>query len=273
MPDATGTPTSPDNIPTYSTSADPPSGKGFNTAMAAIQTALTARIKNALMSAVGDLIYASGVSTPARLAIGTVGSVLQSTGSAPSWSGLGVYRKNTDKVVVNTVAETDLLNGEITIAANAMGANGAIRLTVTGDLINNSGSAQNTPRFKLKLGGTTLIDTNVVGVVMSSGANRLGWRCDVIIRNRGATNSQETSFVFKGTIGNGVSAALTGFTSGNGLMYSNLISGGFGTLEGVADNFNAVDTTAARLLELTVTNPVANANFDVSLRGATVEII
>jgi hypothetical protein len=43
MPDASGTPTSPDNIPTYNTAIDPPSGKGFNTAMAAIQVALSAR--------------------------------------------------------------------------------------------------------------------------------------------------------------------------------------------------------------------------------------
>lgn len=41
MPDASGTPTSPDNIPTYNTAVDPPSGKGFNTAMAQIQTIIT----------------------------------------------------------------------------------------------------------------------------------------------------------------------------------------------------------------------------------------
>lgn len=41
MPDASGTPTSPDNIPTYNTALDPPSGKGFNTAMAQIQTIIT----------------------------------------------------------------------------------------------------------------------------------------------------------------------------------------------------------------------------------------
>lgn len=45
MADASGTPTSPDNIPTYNTAADNPSGKGFNTAMAAIQTALITRLK------------------------------------------------------------------------------------------------------------------------------------------------------------------------------------------------------------------------------------
>lgn len=42
--DATGSATSPDNIPTYATSADAPSGKGFNAAMAAIQTALNNKI-------------------------------------------------------------------------------------------------------------------------------------------------------------------------------------------------------------------------------------
>lgn len=41
MADASGAPTSPDSIPTYNTSLDPPSGLGFNTAMAAIQAALT----------------------------------------------------------------------------------------------------------------------------------------------------------------------------------------------------------------------------------------
>lgn len=39
--DATGTPTSPDSIPTYNTSTDAPSGLGFNAAIAAIQAALT----------------------------------------------------------------------------------------------------------------------------------------------------------------------------------------------------------------------------------------
>lgn len=43
--DATGTPTSPDSIPTYNTAVDKPSGNGFNAAMAAIQTALSARAK------------------------------------------------------------------------------------------------------------------------------------------------------------------------------------------------------------------------------------
>lgn len=42
--DATGIPTSPDNIPTYNTAVDSPSGNGFNAAMAQIQTALSSRV-------------------------------------------------------------------------------------------------------------------------------------------------------------------------------------------------------------------------------------
>lgn len=42
--DATGTPTSPDNIPTFNTAVDAPSGLGSNAQMAAIQTALSSRV-------------------------------------------------------------------------------------------------------------------------------------------------------------------------------------------------------------------------------------
>lgn len=58
--DATGTPTSPDNIPTFNVDVDAPSGLGFNAAMAAIQTALSSRL-----------------STPAGIA----------TGEVPVWNG------------------------------------------------------------------------------------------------------------------------------------------------------------------------------------------
>jgi hypothetical protein len=53
--DATGTPTSPDNIPTYNVSADAPSGLGFNAAMAAIQTALSARVDKPAGIATGEV--------------------------------------------------------------------------------------------------------------------------------------------------------------------------------------------------------------------------
>lgn len=85
--DATGTPTNPDNIPTYNTAADPPSGKGFNAAMAAIQAALLNRLNiSTLWTAPGDLAYASAAGVAARLGIGGAGQVLTVAGGVPTWA-------------------------------------------------------------------------------------------------------------------------------------------------------------------------------------------
>lgn len=61
--DATGTPTSPDSIPKYNTSADAPSGLGFNAAMDAIQTLFTS-LKNGTMAS-GKIAIAALAGYPA----------------------------------------------------------------------------------------------------------------------------------------------------------------------------------------------------------------
>lgn len=43
-------------------------------------------IQNALLTTTGDTIYASGASTPARLAIGSTGQVLTVAGGVPTWA-------------------------------------------------------------------------------------------------------------------------------------------------------------------------------------------
>jgi hypothetical protein len=62
--DATGAVTSPDNIPTYNTAADAPSGKGLNAIVAAVQAAITAR----------------------NPGVGTNGQWLRTTGGAAVWT-------------------------------------------------------------------------------------------------------------------------------------------------------------------------------------------
>ena len=46
-------------------------------------------INNTLTTTTGDIIYASGASTPARLAIGTEGQVLKVTSGVPAWGDGG----------------------------------------------------------------------------------------------------------------------------------------------------------------------------------------
>ena len=187
------------------------------------------------------------------------------------------YRKTSQKQVVNTTTETDLLNGEFTVAAGALGTNGVLRLTAYGDVVNNTGSAQNPIRWKLKLGATTILDT---GAVASAGwqfqSLRYPFRWVVEIANLGATNSQWTSAMFQMMMSGGASTVIaSGWTTGEGNQYS--VNASISpTLIGIAAQggaSSAVDTTVAQALALTAINPVASANLDVTLKGALVEIL
>jgi hypothetical protein len=51
-----------------------------------LKTQIDAQIPDSLLSATGDVIYASGASTPARLAIGSTGQILTVSGGVPSWA-------------------------------------------------------------------------------------------------------------------------------------------------------------------------------------------
>ena len=52
----------------------------------AIQTQLNGKINNTLTTTTGDIIYASGANTPARLGIGSSGNVLTVSGGVPTWA-------------------------------------------------------------------------------------------------------------------------------------------------------------------------------------------
>ena len=213
------------------------------------------------------------------LAAGTSGQVLTSAGpTALSFvtSPTAPYRKVTAKAVNTSVAEADLLNGEITVAANAIGANGMLRLTARGDWLQNTGVAADVPRFKLKLGATTLLDIGPSGAnVAGTGAARNPWSIDIRIQNLGATNSQWASLSGLLVHANSGTAAATAPTVGEGgintLQATNTPAYLRTSLEAAATG--AVDTTVAQALSLTVINAVSNANYETKLYHALVEIL
>lgn len=171
--DATGVPTSPDSIPTYNTSADAPSGLGFNAAMAAIQTGLSARVLKSLFTTAGDIIYATGASTVARLGIGSNGQILTVSGGLPTWGsgasivGARVYRttdltgivSSTDTVIPWDAEsfDTDTIHDTVTntsrLTAKTAGYY-SIGATVRWEN-NNVGSIHQT---RIRLNGTTDIE-------------------------------------------------------------------------------------------------------------------
>ena len=192
-----------------------------------------------------------------------------STYYAAKSSGVITYRKNKPLQVVNTVTETDLLNSEIKIGAGVLGTSGVLRLTAWGDAINNSGVGQNFPRWKAKLGGTTLIDSGLTNQ-WSTSASRLMWRVSLEIVNIGVANSQWVTLIQEQAGANIPVTAAAGATTGEGnVNVQTVINQG----RLVEANSSTVDTTVAQPLAYTVTLPVANAAVDWTLKAAVVEII
>ena len=179
------------------------------------------------------------------------------------------YRKTTSKTVVNTVSVTDLLNGEITIDAGAMGSTRALRISAWGDYKQNSGATQAYYRFALLFGGTTIFDTGAPAGALVNSTTRVPWRLDALLLNT-ATNIQTCDFGLRLTGTTAFSGSGT-FATGEG-NYGPTVANGVFTV-GWAYNTAAVDTTVNRALVLNVTLPVASANTDIVLAGALIEVV
>lgn len=182
-------------------------------------------------------------------------------------AGAVAFRKVTEKDIVNTVTETDLLNDELTILANQLGTNKTGRLTLEGDYLNNSG-ANRTLQVKVKLGATTLFDDTVTLVF---DADRRALRIVVEITNLGAANSQWLGGLFA------LSAATNGTSGGPALGNTAGSSGGQATdLQGIVAPLRGSateDTTANRTLKVTVTHGAAHASLSARLKHAYLEIL
>lgn len=99
----------------------------------------------ALFSAAGDLIYATASKVAARLAIGTAGYMLRSTGTLPAWSNIGVPQVSivtSDQTVSSSTTLVDATSMSQAVGANENWiAMWACFFTGTGNLK----SAVNTP--------------------------------------------------------------------------------------------------------------------------------
>lgn len=173
-------------------------------------------------------------------------------------------RKTTTKTVSNTVTETDLLNGEFSVAAGKLGTTGHLFLSAWGTALNNSGATQNAAELKLKLGATTLFDTgNAVANGWAANASAFDWFVFAEIMNT-ATNAQVANFKAKVDPLTNASIA-PGFATGTGIMESagashGLFANGIGS--------SAVDTTSSQTLQLTVILPTNLVTVTYALTGA-----
>lgn len=212
----------------------------------------------------------------AILAGGSSGQALVSGGGTTvNWSSIGTtYRKTSPKAVNTTVSATDLLNGEITVAAGAMGTTGLARLTAFGDGVCNPGAAAPQPRFQLVFGGTTLIDTGSTSGALSNDTHRFSWEIEAVILNAGAANSQSVSFRASFATYNPNGGLTNTFTTGTGGWDEGVaLSTAYVTALGFAVNTAAVNTANAQTLVLNVINGSSSASYETKLLGALVEVI
>lgn len=187
--------------------------------------------------------------------------------------GPRTYRKTTPKAVNTTVAATDLLNGEITIGAGVIAAaNGVLRLTAWGDWLQNSGAAQLTPKFQFVLGGTVILDTAAPTMGVNSDGTRRHWHLLAELVNLNAANVQTVAmrgWIRTPALGGAASSSF--FATGDGLIHQ-AAPGQIGTdFFGAAEA--AIDTTAAKLLELRCVNASASATYETKLQAALVEVV
>jgi len=168
--------------------------------------------------------------------------------------------------IVSSTSETDILQSAgYTIPGNTMGALGRARVTINGDLLNNTGSTA-TLTGRIYFGGTKIYqDAMNIGTAASP-------RMDFVLRfdiiNRNATNSQRlTGNMILNTNGVGV------VTTGQGQMFNQngtpTWGGAFST--GAADP--AKDTTLSQLLRVTMQWSASNANLSLRAYDSLIEFL
>lgn len=179
-------------------------------------------------------------------------------GGTPVWVPR-VLRKITTKDIVNTVAETDLLNDEITIPANAISTNRVLRLVLLGDYLNNSGSAQGIT-WRLKLGASTILGNAQSATQFASSANRRWARFTVEI---GAQASNSIWAQLTGSVGNTTSPSVAGIST-------DVEPPGF---QSATSGLQTINMAVAQTLKLTIVHTAANANLSIRCHYAVVEIV
>ena len=154
----------------------------------------------AVMTAQGDVLYASAANTLARLAPGTSGQFLKTQGAAanPTWDNMPVRRISafyTDVTVGNTTTETDLMN--FTLNGGSLGTTGILwgKILIRVADATNGGGGQ-TITWRLYYGATNASD--VVQITTSFDQSVTGF-FDFYIIAKGATNSQDLDFRFFAT--------------------------------------------------------------------------
>ena len=161
------------------------------------------------------------------------------------WTGGDVAvldRVTSTTQIVNSNVETTIYTK--TISADLLGANGGLKLNLGGDHFNNSGSARLTT-IRVKIGATTIL---TFLPSMSAAAVRYGWHMQALLLNAGAADAQRA----------------------NGAV---VMPHSLGDIARAAYGVATEDSAADKNLVVTAQLNVANANYDINMHIAELELI
>ena len=121
----------------------------------AIQTQMDAKTAKATLTTTGDIYYASGANTPARLGIGSTGNVLTVASGIPSWAAPAGGGKVLQ--VVQATSTTSTSNTSSTYADSGLSASITPTLNTSKVLVLVSQVTKITRAFRRAQGGFNLV--------------------------------------------------------------------------------------------------------------------
>lgn len=149
----------------------------------------------------GDLLYASGSTTLAKLGIGTSNKVLTSTGSAPAWNT--IVNANIDAAAAVAYSKLALTGSVVNADINASAAIAYSKLALTGSVVNADLSASAAVAFS-KL--ASLTSAHILVGSAGNVATDVAVTGDVTISNAGVT-AIGANKVLVSMIGSGVASS------------------------------------------------------------------
>lgn len=173
-------------------------------------------------------------------------------------ASVSVIDKNgTTPAIVNTITETSTYS--VTVKGGALGANGAVRVTILGEYLNNSGAGA-TVTLRVKFGGVTIYQ-DVTASIATSALTR-PFRLDFFLSNRNSTGLN----IMTGRVHIGNIVAAT--TGAGDLATDGLLSTMIDSNPG-----GSIDTTLDQVFDVTIQHSVANANINWTRTYVVTELI
>lgn len=183
--DATGTPTSPDSLPTYNTATDKPSGNGFNAAMAQIQAALNLRALAANPAFTGTPTAPTAAVDTDTTQIATTAFVINQ-----------LYLKAATAVATYAPLASPAFTGVPTAPTAAVDTN-TTQLATTAYVIGQAYAKLASPTFT----GTPSLPTGTTGVTQATADNSTKLATTAFVKAQGYLTSSGAVASFNGRTG------------------------------------------------------------------------